>query len=455
MRRREHDRFWATGDTIMNKSRAGGFAQPGDMWPVQLATDGADPAEFAAAVVDEVRARLARHPRLKAASQNGSPAALVERLTGLDPLYVVPALTHIARSGSRTDDAELVAMASAAVEQLRTPAPRAHRDLRGLPTEHPLDYDWRFDRPTRGVIIDAVHHVKPNRVLLLGCPTLAVDRRMPPVPTTLIDDNPALAVSDPSNLVRHHRVDILNQPLVTVGVEADCVVADPPFYSDIVAAFLYAAAAGLRVGGHLFLVLPSRWARPAASTDADAALTLAHDLGFTMLDRRPDAARYVTPEFERAAHHRLGLPGVPNRWRTADLAQLTLSRRTLHAVPSSRSDRHLWHEVRLGETRWRIRVPATTDPNLSIGPDLLIDERPLVTVSRRDNARCDVNVLTDDSRAYRSSQPGVLLHLLRARSIGRDVTAAADLLGRPLAEQERATLDAVTSGLNRLLDSSG
>lgn len=455
MRRREHDRFWATGDTIMNGSRAGAFAQPGDMWPVQLATDGADPAEFAAAVVDEVRARLARHPRRTAASRNGSPAALVERLTGLDPLYVVPALTHIARSDSRTEDAELVAMASAAVEQLRTPAPRAHRDLRGLPTEHPLDYDWRFDRPTRGVIIDAVHHVKPNRVLLLGCPTLAVDRRMPPVPTTLIDDNPALAVSDPSNLVRHHRVDILNQPLVTAGVEADCVVADPPFYSDIVAAFLYAAAAGLRGGGHLFLVLPSRWARPAASTDADAALTLAHDLGFTMLDRRPDAARYVTPKFERATHHRLGLPGVPNRWRTADLAQLTLSRRTLHAVPSSHSDRHLWHEVRLGEARWRIRVPATTDPNLSIGPDLLIDERPLVTVSRRDNARCDANVFTDDSRAYRSSQPGVLLHLLRARSIGRDVTAAvADLLGRPLAEQERATLDAVTSGLNRLLDSS-
>jgi hypothetical protein len=438
----------------MSAPRDEAFAQPGDVWPVQLATDGADPAEFAAAVVDEVRARLARHPRRTAASQSGSPEARVERLTGLDPLYVVPALDHIARSGSRTADDELVAMANAAVEQLRTPASRTRRDLRGLPTEHPLDYDWRFDRPTRGSIIDAVHHVKPDRVLLLGCPTLAVDRRMPPVPTTLIDDNPALAVSDPSNLVRHHRVDILNQPLVTAGVEADCVVADPPFYSDIVAAFLCAAAAGLHVGGHLFLVLPSRWARPAASTDADDAL--ARDLGFTMLDRRPNAARYVTPKFERATHHRLGLPGVPNRWRTADLAQLTLSRRTLHAVPSSHSDRHLWHEVRLGEARWRIRVPTTTNPNPSIGPDLLINERPLVTVSRRDNARCDANVLTDDSRAYRSSQPDVLLHLLRARSIGRDVTAAvADLLGRPLAAQERATLDAVTSGLNRVLDSSG
>ena len=137
------------------------------------------------------------------------------------------------------------------------------------------------------------------------------------------------------------------------------------------------------------------------------------------------------------------------------LGTTDLSRRTLHAVPSSHSDRHLWHEVHLGEARWRIRVSAATDTNPSIGPGLLIDERPLVTVSRRDNARCDANVLTDDSRAYRSSQPDVLLHLLRARSIGRDVTAVADLLGRPLAAQERATLDAVTSGLNRVLDSSG
>lgn len=233
MRRREHDRFWTTGDTIMNAPRDRAFAQPEDVWPVQLATDGADPAEFAAAVVNEVRARLVRHPRRTAASQSGSPAALVERLTGLDPLYVVPALAHIVRSGSGTADAELAAMASVALDQLRTPASRARRDLCGLPTEHPLDYDWRFDRPTRGAIIDAVRHVKPDRVLLLGCPTLAVDRRMPPVLTTLIDDNPALAVSDPSNLVRHHRVDILNQPLATAGFEADCVVADPPFYSGI------------------------------------------------------------------------------------------------------------------------------------------------------------------------------------------------------------------------------
>jgi hypothetical protein len=45
----------------------------------------------------------------------------------------------------------------------RAPASRARRDLRGLPTEHPLDYDWRFDRPTGGAIIDVVHHVKPDR----------------------------------------------------------------------------------------------------------------------------------------------------------------------------------------------------------------------------------------------------------------------------------------------------
>jgi hypothetical protein len=125
------------------------------------------------------------------------------------------------------------------------------------------------------------------------------------------------------------------------------------------------------------------------------------------------------------------------------LGTIDLVRRTLHAVPSSHSDRHLWREVRLGTARWRIRVSAATGPNRGIGPDLLIDERPLITVSRRDSARCDANVLTDDSRAYRSSQPDVLLHLLRARSIGRDVTTAVtDFLGRPLAAQERATLNA-------------
>ena len=170
----------------MNRSCDGAFAQPGDVWSVQLATDGADPAEFAAAVVEEVRARLARHTRRAAPSQSGSPATLVERLTGLDPLYVVPALVHIARSGSCTEAAELAAMASAALEQLRTPASELRRDLRGLPTEHPLDYDWRFDRPTRGAIIDAVHHVKPDRVLLLGLPHA---RRGPTYATCSDDTN--------------------------------------------------------------------------------------------------------------------------------------------------------------------------------------------------------------------------------------------------------------------------
>ena len=112
----------------MNASHDGAFAQPEDVWPVQLAPDGGDPAEFAAAVVDEVRARLSRHPRRTATSQSRSPAALVERLTGLDPLYLVPALIHIARSGSRKD-AELAAMASRALDQLRTPASRTRRHL--------------------------------------------------------------------------------------------------------------------------------------------------------------------------------------------------------------------------------------------------------------------------------------------------------------------------------------
>jgi hypothetical protein len=409
-------------------------------WPAQLESDGGNVDKFAEDIRAEVRTRLATIQIGGTAAPAGQPSMLMA-LSGLDPMYLVPVLAELA---------DALPLARRALAELIQPSATISVDRLGLPSEHPLDFDWRFDETTRTNLIRTLRAGRRGPLLLLGCPSVAADQRMTGVRATLFDDNPALTWerrSDP----RMHRADLLAHPLVTDGIDAVRAVADPPFYAELMSAFLHAAAAGLRPGGHLYLILPSRWARPSAAADSAAALAVAAGLGFDLVRRRADRARYLTPKFERATHARLGLHGVPEIWRTADIAHLRLVQRTLHAAPGDQSDRHHWHETTVGTTRWRIRINPRQEQPAVLTEHLLANETGLVTVSRRDKARANANVLTDDNRAFSSEHPPVLRAVLRALAHGVDpVVATASILDRPLLPGEQSNVAAVANRIAQL-----
>lgn len=422
-----------------------GTAAVAAAWQSQVVSDGADTVMFAGELLSELRGRLSAsvNDLTGAVLASGRADAVLDRLTGLDPLYLVPALEELAAQGGSDP---VRALAATALRLLRTePEGRGPRRAEtGLPVEHPLDYDWRFDSSTRALLAGLIGVDNPSVVLLLGCPTLAAEVvRMAQV--TLIDDNPALKVPAASAALggaAHVKVDLLARPRVTAGLDAEVVVADPPFYPEAMRAFLHAAAAGSQLGATLYLVLPTRWTRPSAVGDAAAALSTACDLGYERMDIWPDAARYVRPGFERAAHRDSGLFGVPDRWRTADTAVLRLRARTSAVVPALDTDRHQWREVSVSGRRWRVRIRSEAARAAAVTDRLLAGGAPMGTVSRRDKRRATANVITDDNRAFTTDQPALLLDVLTALASGHEVdTVVPRSLNRPVRPAEQVALE--------------
>jgi hypothetical protein len=356
-------------------------------------------------------------------------------MAGLDPLFLLPALLDLeahAESATTRDTAHVLLGA------YNNHLPRSagtSESVAGssLPDEHPLDYDWRFADDTRGELADLLLRPDATPVLLLGCPTLAFDERVANVSRILVDDNPGIpSITDRPQLT-HLRRDLIEDPSCTAGYGAKTVVGDPPFYPDAMTAYAYAAAVGLRVDGQAHLVAPSSWARPTAAADTAQFIIEAASYGLELTSHARDRARYRTPKFEHMAYARAGYLGIPETWRTADVLTFTLITPCSVPAPSLESDRAQWHEVVAAGVRWRINP---TRAAVSSAVDALGEERQLTTVSRRDPRRVGVNVFTDDNRAYRSSNPSLLTHVLHVTDDPDPLAALARRLGAPLTTQQ-------------------
>lgn len=341
--------------------------------------------------------------RVRGALKAGVPiAALLDTLPGADPLAVRDALVRLGLS---------------APSVTRAPPPSTANPR--LPTPHPLDFDWRFCARTSAMLLDEARaRMGPQeRVFLLGVPSLLVAAEHHPLDghVHLLDRNPAL----PRYLGgdRFTGCDVLNDPLPRSA--ARVVVADPPWYPDLLRAFAWAAHALLVEGGTLLLCFPSDDARPDIASEREAFFRWTDALGFTLREYRPAALTYDTPPFERNAHRAAALKAVPPTWRRGDLAVLV--RHGAHALSRPQADwpEASWHEHILDGIRWRIR-PGRGLPFAIPTLTTLVDDDILPTVSRRDPRRASADVWTSGNRIFACTQGDELATVLLALSLGED-----------------------------------
>lgn len=407
----------------------------------------------------ETELRAASGALLRSARHRPMPfRALVGALQGADPMDVVRVLEEHAEDPTLRSEA-LRMFAEAHDNRFRGASMDVdHLDAQ-LPTPHPLDFDWRFTVQTRRDLRDRVErrvHLQRPRILLLGCPSLALEWSSTRTggPISLFDDNAALeqTMSAHARDVAFHRIDLVLDPSVTSGVLADVTIADPPFYPDEQRAFLRAAAAGTVEAGVVLLALPGNLTRPGVRREQDSLMAEAQLLGLDLQTITSDALRYQRPPFEAKVHARAGLEGVPADWRTADLACFIRGPQqgVVHAVaplhPTGRED---WEEVVVHGTRWRVLCgydsgrarPAR--PALGALLEPLSDSGAVMSVSRRSPLRSTATVWTDGNQAFRTSSPSLLCALLRALATGSPpLSAARANLGRGLEASERAVLEA-------------
>ncbi len=247
---------------------------------------------------------------------------LVARLPGVDPSVVAERL--------ELDNAREIAALVRWVDVVDEPEidPR-------LPIPHPLDFDWRFARATTAALTDELS-ARGTSATLLGAPSLwlSMRERLPASRLHLLDANPLLAGLSPD--AHEHRtmiVDLLTDPIPSLA-PSDVAVVDPPWYPEVLAAFLWAAVPLVRAGGEVWVSMPPLGTRPGVRGERDILLERAPTYGLTLRSVRPGALRYARPPFERAAMRAAGLLHlVPHDWRQGDLVHLRADRKSCCSSP--------------------------------------------------------------------------------------------------------------------------
>lgn len=290
----------------------------------------------------------------------------------------------------------------------------------GWPVEHPLDFDWRFTPRSAALLLDRCGPGVP--LAFLGAPSLAREatRQGRRSGVTLLDRNPAVvtAVRESCPGVTAVCTDLVRGGPVKAGTAA-VAVADPPWYPEHTAAFLWAAARLTRVGGRVLVSLPPEGTRAGIQAERVDAVGSATSFGLRLVGIEPRALAYRMPPFEHNSLVAAGLTAVPNDWRRGDLATFAVADKTGAPRPDAPGGSDDWDEEAVGSVRIKCRRSSADgfrDPTVS----QLVAGDMLTSVSRRDPARAAVDVWTSGNRVFRCPGPDLFRVVLSSLARGQD-----------------------------------
>jgi hypothetical protein len=373
--------------------------------------------DFDRAVDDWVRRAFARGV--------GSFAELVRALPGVTP-------TETMRSVRRLGYA--LPAGRKAVAPL--PSGHSHDDW---PVEHPLDFDWRFTSKAARALIGRCPGPLDGPIVLLGTPTLALEatRQGRTGSVSLFDKNPTLIATArvSSANFASFSTDLVWGAPVEIG-DAVVAFADPPWYPEYIAAFLWAASRLTRVGGRVFLSFPPVGTRPGILDERAASIAQASRFGLRLESIEIGALAYRMPLFERNTFLAAEVPEVADDWRRGDLIEFVHAERMSAPRPVPPGPPDVWDDVAVGVVRMKCKSSLDRefrDPTLSP----VVPGDMLVTVSRRDPARASADIWTCGNRVFRCAGPDVFRTILSAIGHGEDVEEAVEsAVGRDLCFEE-------------------
>lgn len=327
-----------------------------------------------------------------------------------------------------------------------------------LPVPHPLDYDWRFSPAAAEYLLECCEqHAAPgDNIICIGTPTFALRALQCTFPRqiTLLDKNRALLESFQSKPNGQMILcDVSRDTLPTMC--APVVVLDPPWYSESMKLFLWAASKMCVIWGRVLIAIPPLGTRPGVDQEWGDVLRWAERIGLALLKVERGVLPYLSPPFELAALAAEGIPGVPVDWRRGDLAVFKRVGACHEERPYSIPEYNKWVEERLHGTRIRIR----TAEELSHGfetPALrsIFPTDVFPSVSRRDPRRSMVDVWTAGNRVFQCQGRHILRLMIRAVHEGLDpVLATSKVLARDLQTEEVASIRDTEMQLHRLAES--
>jgi hypothetical protein len=330
--------------------------------------------------------------------------AVLGQLSGADPVVTARLLQAIA-----DENPPLATRARELLDEARTPRPVVPTEP---PVPHPLDYAWMFTPETAWALLEriAAASTPGELVLHLGTPALhaLACEELPDRRHLLVDRDPRQAQA--ANRRRQGSAVVRDLLVDGLGVGGAAVaVADPPWYPLHAAAFVGAAAEGLRKGGVLLVAMPSPLTRPGIARERQELIDVSVQAGLSLTDEQAGVLRYVAPPFEQAAMSAAGIPGLPEHWRRADLWTLSAVQPRRFLQPADTAA----HWSRIEVEMVPLRVWEDAPP---LGSELLgslVEGDVLASVSARVPERKTAALWTSRNRVFCSSDPPRLAALAR------------------------------------------
>jgi hypothetical protein len=231
-------------------------------------------------------------------------------------------------------------------------------------------------------------------------------------------------------------------------IQADLVVADPPWYPEYMLAFLWAASRICRLGGHVLVSLPPRGTRVTVIEEVDRLIVYSKRLGFIVRRVVENCLPYETPPFESNALRAAGCHLSAQPWRRGTLAVFERIATTNVERPRCSADIP-WSEAALYGTRFRFRGhdrSSRCDPTLVP----LVNGDVLPTVSRREPLREYVDVWSSGNRVFRCSAPDTLRQIVELLGAGTNPHDAVVSTGMPFHQVSKRLIGQAVTQITEL-----
>jgi hypothetical protein len=312
---------------------------------------------------------------------------------------------------------------------------RPHR----LPVPHPLDYDWRFTEESSEFLLKEILQAAgpSGKAILLGAPTLfrAACSTELSNRCVLLDRCAETVAAMAGINARIFGVDVVRDELP--ALEAQIVVADPPWYEEFAKAFLWASSNFVSLGGVVLLSTPPLGTRPGVDLEWQRTTEFAKQAGLELQEVQ-QSLRYQSPPFEINALRAAGHSEIDCHWRPGLLARFTKAGNAGIPRPDIADDHTAWMERSAFGVRIRLRNKTEIG---SVNPTLseLVSGDILDSVSRRDLRRRDADVWTSGNRIFGCSDTCTLAYVIEAIAGGlRADTYVEERAKRKLDSTQRA-----------------
>lgn len=316
-------------------------------------------------------------------------------------------------------------------------------DLAGLTEPHPLDFEWRFTKSTARFLVEWVQTSVPRGAVTgcFGTPTLFTQLLKEEMPAYLFDRNPTFEALDIRQL--NHAalgghvltVDLLESDPPSPDGLLDLAVLDPPWYVEHTAMWVHRALKITRPRGTIVTTVFPELLRPSAARERVVLFELFSRIG-DVTRVAPDAV-YSTPLFERETLAAAGLADL-GAWRTGELYAIRILNDAPQQAPAHVVENR-WHRIRLGTQVVALRRDIDSTSRLIIRPGAGDGSFLMKSVSSRDPARKEVNLLTSRNRAAIVSDTTRVIAFLS--ELARGVAPA--LAMERAAESDREALQTV------------